>query len=137
MIRFSFYLKNNQTKFKKNETGSNRSVSIRFGYFRTKIKTQLTGFGFSSVRLFYIKNKKTILFFEGFFVTSNGFDFGLAWFIRFGFLLISVQFGFLVSGLWNQNRTKPVSFLNILIRLIDFFHGLIIWFNLFFSFFLQ
>jgi hypothetical protein len=45
---------------------------------------------------YFILKKKTILFFFGFFFAiSNGFGFGLTWFFRFCFLLISIRFGFL------------------------------------------
>jgi hypothetical protein len=99
---------------------------FRFGLVILEQKQKPNWLVLVSIRFdYFILKTKNYIVFWGFFVISNGFDFDLAWFFLFGFLLISVQFGFLVSGLWNQNRTKPVSFLNILIRLIDFFHGLI------------
>jgi hypothetical protein len=51
--------------------------------------------------------------------------------VRFGsvFLFFSVWFGFLISGLWN--RTELNIFKNILIGLIDFFHGLFFFFSFF------
>ena len=73
LVRF-LHKNNNQTEFflKKTETGSNRRGLVRFGYFKTKIETQLTGFDsvwfdFGLVRLFYIKNKKLYCFLGFFF----------------------------------------------------------------------
>jgi hypothetical protein len=67
------------------ETGSNWPVSIRFGYFRTKIKTQPTGFGlvrFGSISVrfdyFILKTKTYIVFWGFFFVITNRFGFGVA-----------------------------------------------------------
>jgi hypothetical protein len=95
-----FIKKNNQTEFfKKNrnrtETGSNRPVSVRFGFLEQKlVQTGLARFCFGLARVF-----------------SGFFGSGL------------VQFGsvFLVPDLKNQNRTEPVNFFKILIRLINFF----------------
>ena len=85
---------------------SNRLVSVRFGYFILKIKKYI--------------------FLGFFFVISNGFGFDLARFFWFSFS---------VSGLWNQNWTELIGFLNILISLINFFHDLIFSIILFFNFF--
>jgi hypothetical protein len=87
---------------------------------------------FSSVliRLFYIKNQKLYCFLSIFFYFLIGLvlvRLSLLWFI---FNWIGFGWGFMISGLWN--RTEPNSFLNILIGLIDFFHGLV-----FFVFFLD
>ena len=79
--------------FKKTEIGSNRPVSVRFGYFRTKTITQPIGFGSVSIQLFYIKNQKLYCFFGFFFVISNGFGFNLARYFWFGSVfLFSVRF---------------------------------------------
>ena len=115
-----FIYKNNQIDLKKKKLKPIQTDRFRFSYFRTKTETQPTGFG--SVRLFYIKNKN-IYFFGVFFVISNGFDFDLARFFLFSFS---------VSGLWNQNWTELIGFLNILISLINFFYHLIFSIILFF-----
>jgi len=85
------FLKKNQNR---TETGSNRPVSVRFGFLEQKpIQTGLARFCFSLARVF-----------------SSFFDSG------------SVRFGFSGSRLKNQNRTEPVGFFKILIGLIDFFY---------------
>ena len=90
-VRFSFYKKNNQTEFffknqNRTETGSNRPVSVQFGFLGQKpVQTGLTRFS---------------EFWLGFF---SGF--GSVWFGFFSFLLIKPK----------PNRTEPAGFFKILI----------------------
>ena len=101
-----FIKKSNQTEFKKKKTktGSNRPVSVRFGF---------------------LEQKPVWL---GFFGLAR-FGWSLARFgsVFFWFFSVRVRFGsvFSVPGLKNWNRTEPVGVFKILISLISFFHGLI------------
>ena len=142
--------KNNQIEFKKKaETGSNRSVSVRFGFLEQKpVQTGLTRFfsgfaqffrfcsvffrffsvraRFGSVQFFRTKtgsNRFDSVFFRCGLVFSVWLGFALFFsgFFRFGFGL--VRFGFFGSRLKKSkpNRTEPVSFFKILIDLIGSF----------------
>ena len=90
-----FIKKNNQTELfflkKKTETGSNRPVSVRFGFFREKTGSNR----FDSIFLVLAR------FFSGFLSVSVRFGF-------FGFLLIKPK----------PNRTEPTRFFK---NLIGFF----------------
>jgi len=132
--------------FKKTETGSNRPVSVRFGFLKKKpVQTGLARFfrfglvlarffsvwlGFFGLARFWLGFFGLAWFWLGFFRFGSVFSvwlgfFGLAWFWlgldRFfsGFF----RFGsvFPVPGLKNRNRTEPVGFFKILIGLIGFF----------------
>jgi hypothetical protein len=133
-VRFGsvFIKKSNQTEIfflkKKNrnqtKTGSNRPVSVRFGFLEKKpVQTGLARFfRFGSVLARF----------------GSVFS-GLARFFRFGsvlarfgsvlarfdsvFFRVFFRFGsvFPVPGLKNRNRTEPVGFFKILIGLIGFF----------------
>jgi len=108
-VRFGsvFIKKSNQTEFflkkinrNRTETGSNRPVSVRFGFLEKKpVQTGLARF-FGLTRFFPV-----------------WLGFGSIFSVWLGF--------FLVPGLKNRNRTEPVGFFKILIGLIGFFLGLV------------
>ena len=120
-VWFDFYQKSNQTEIfffeKKTETGSNRPVSVRFGFFRAK--TGLLGFsGFGSVfsvlARFFPGLARIFSVWLGFFGLALfwlGFS-GLARFFS-GFLSVSVRFF--------AYKTEPAGFFKNLIGLIGFF----------------
>jgi len=126
-----FIKKSNQTEFfffKKNrnrtEIGSNRPVSVRFGFLGQKpVWLGFSGFGSVFFR-----------FWLGF------FGFGSVWLDFFSsFLSVSVRFfGFLLIKP-KPNRTEPAGFFKNLIGLIGFFFRLFFFrfsrFNRFFDFF--
>jgi hypothetical protein len=90
--------------FFKTETGSNRAVSVRFGYFRTK-----TGWFFRFGSVFPVL--------LGFFPVWLGFflfGFGSVWFFQF-----------------QVYRTEPVGFLKILIGFFSRFGFSIFFFSIF------